>query len=277
MIRSNWHIHSECSYDASLPLEIIARKAVEMGYEQIGITDHANYNDKAFIGDITRSASSVKKIRERYPFITLGVELTPIEKPEYDYIKRHGTRDGYIAPIQDKPFDIELALTKDELTSLGIRYAIGAAHWRIDVPKARSLAPDMSACIKEWFRLQMWLACDERVTVLGHPWYHCEQIWYDDFSVIPKSMNCELAAALLENGKYAECNASFFLHEKSTEKFRYQYAEFLRELFESGIKITYGSDSHHSFTDNRDKVGVYLSAAGFKDGDFSEISPSALW
>ena len=277
MIHSNWHIHSECSYDASLPLSVIAEKATKMGYRQIGITDHANYNDKSFIGDITRSAKSVREIRKSYPFITLGVELTPIEKPEYDYARKHGTREGYIAPIQEAPYDIELALTKEELLALGIRYAIGAAHWRIDVPNARYLAPDMNACIKEWHRLQMWLACDERVTILGHPWYHCEQIWYGDFSVIPRSMNEELAAALLENGKYVECNESFFRHERSTEKFRYQYAEFLRELFEKGIPITYGSDSHKTFDDNRNLVKAYLTKAGFKEGDFSELSPSVLW
>lgn len=277
MIHSNWHIHTENSYDASLPPSVIAKKATEMGYRQIGITDHANYNDKAFIGDITRSAAAIKELQKDYPFVTLGVELTPIEKPEYDYAKIHGTRDGYIAPIQDKPFDIELSLTKDELKALGIRYAIGAAHWRIDVPGARLLEPDMNACIKEWYRLQMWLACDERVTILGHPWYHGKRIWYDDFSRIPRSMNDDLAAALLENGKYVECNESFFRVEQATEKFRYQYAEFLRELFEKGLPITFGSDSHNCFNDNRADVERYLTAAGFKDGDFSELSPSVLW
>lgn len=160
---------------------------------------------------------------------------------------------------------------------LGVKYAIGAAHWRVDVPYAEKLTPDIDACIKEWYRQQMWLACDERVTILGHPWYNERGLWYEDFSVIPRSMNEDIAAALKENGKYAKCNYQFFNSPMSTEKFRHQYAEFLRELFEMGIPITYGSDSHHNYSDIRESVEKYLISAGFKDGDISDLSEVNLW
>lgn len=111
----------------------------------------------------------MQAFQKTHPEVVLGVELTPIEKPEFDYIQKHGTRKGYVAPICDGAFEIELAQTKEELKTLGVRYAIGASHWRVDVPNAKQLAPDVSACIKEWFRQQLWLACDERVTILGHP------------------------------------------------------------------------------------------------------------
>ena len=95
-------------------------------------------------------------------------------------------------------------------------------------------------------------------------------------------MNDELAGALYENGKYAECNLHFFIAENTTEKFRHQYAEFLRELFERGIKITYGSDSHAKYAVpkymERTKIAEsYLRAAGFSVGDISEISEKDLW
>lgn len=90
-------------------------------------------------------------------------------------------------------------------------------------------------------------------------------------------MNLELGAALKENGKYVECNSHFFRTPKATEKFRHQYAEFLRELFEMGIPITYGSDSHHDYEDMRPRVESYLSAAGFVDGDFSDLSEKDFW
>ena len=230
MIHSDWHIHSRHSYDASTPLEVIAENAKAQGLRSIGITDHANFNDKKFLGDLHSSVANVKEMQMKYPFIVLGVELTPIEKPEFDHIAKHGTRDGYTPPIQDAPFGIELAASKEELMALGVRYAIGASHWRIDIPNAAKLAPDIDACIKEWYRQQLWLACDERVTILGHPWYHGKGIWYEDFSVIPHSMNLDIAAALKENGKYVECNSQLFRNARTTEKFRHQYAEFLREL-----------------------------------------------
>ena len=57
----------------------------------------------------------------------LGVELTPIEKPEFDYIEKHGTRKGYIPPIIGELYAIELAQTKEQLINLGVRYAIGGS------------------------------------------------------------------------------------------------------------------------------------------------------
>ena len=90
-------------------------------------------------------------------------------------------------------------------------------------------------------------------------------------------MNTDIGAALKENGKYVECNAHFFVCEKATEKFRNQYAEFLRELFEMGVPVTYGSDSHSGYPDMRRFPEAYLAKAGFKDGDISPLSPDVLW
>ena len=277
MIRSDWHIHSEYSYDATLPLEEIVKKATEYGFTRIGITDHLNFNDEKFIGDLKASAAAVKELEKKYPFVTLGVELTPIEKPEFDYIAKTGTREGYIPPVCSKPYDIELGMTKGELMSLGVRYAIGAAHWRVDVPHAKGLDSSLDELIREWYRQQMWLAQDERVTILGHPWYNGKGLWYEDFSVIPRSMNMDIAAALKENGKYVECNTSVMTSPKMTDKYRCQYAEFLRELFEMGIPITHGSDAHKSYPPRHRDVEKILAAAGFRDGDFSELDEAHLW
>ena len=279
MIHSDWHIHSEASYDAKLPLETLIAQAREQGLRGFGVTDHLNYNDESFMNDLRRSAESVKKLQPLCPEMILGVELTPVEKPLFDYIAKTGTRDGYVPPVQDEPYGIELAATKEYLMSLGVRYAVGAAHWRVD--KANADGTNLTECIREWFRQQLWLAADGRVTILGHPWYIGNGLWYEDFSQIPHSMNEELAAVLLENGKYVECNKHFAFSPRATEKYRYQYAEFLRELFEKGIPITYGSDCHGKpepdYPDNRPLPEKYLRAAGFKEGDFSDLTEKDLW
>ena len=160
--------------------------------------------------------------------------------------------------------------------ALGVQYAIGAAHWRIDTTDPAA-AKDLKTAIEEWYRLQMWLACDERVTILGHPWWNGSGLWYEDFSVIPHSMHMDIAAALKENNKYIECNSHFFRSAHATEKFRHQYAEFLKELNEMGIPVTYGSDSHAVYGDDHLRTETYLAAAGFKDGDFSELRDESLW
>ena len=276
IIHSDWHIHSEASYDSSLPIKEIEEQSRLFGFEKFGITDHVNFNDTKFLGDLKASAAAVKELKVRCDRVVFGVELTPIEKPQFDYIAKHGNSDGYVAPSAT-PFDIELAQTKEELMEMGVRYAIGAAHWRVDVPNGRGLAPELDACIREWHRQQMWLACDSRVTILGHPWYHGKGLWYEDFEIIPRAMKLELAAALKENGKYVECNSHFFRSPWATDKFQNQYAEFLRELFEMGIPVTYGSDSHNAYLPMHEKVEPYLLAAGFADGDITAPDESVFW
>ena len=277
IIKSDWHIHSEYSYDAENPLELIAERAKEQGLLYVGITDHANFNDTKFLGDLHASVAGVKEAQKKYPFMVLGVELTPIEKPEFDHIALTATREGYEPPVMDKPYDIELACSKEELVKLGVRYAIGASHWRVDSPNAKKLDPDLDACIKEWYRQQMFLAADERVTILGHPWYIGKALWYEDFDVIPRSMKLDIANELKKNGKYVECNSHFFNSQLATEKFRRQYAEFMRELFEMGIPVTYGSDCHHSYKPLHINTEKYLLDAGFVDGDISAIAEYDLW
>ena len=276
-ITSDWHVHSEYSHDSTLPIETLLENARAQGLTHISVTDHVNFNDRQFLTNLQNSAKAVNKAKKTNPQLELGVELTPIEKPEFDYVAKTGTRDGYEPPATDKPYDIELAVTKEELSALGVRYAIGASHWRVDSPNAAKLPAELDVYIREWYRQQMYMACDERVTILGHPWYHGRGIWYEDFSVIPHSMHMDIAAALKENGKYVECNSHFFISKIATERFRHQYAEFLRELFEMGIPVTYGSDAHSVYGDHRAEVEKYLRAAGFSDGDVGGIAERDLW
>lgn len=275
IIHSDWHIHSENSYDASNPITTIGDNANAQGLRRFGITDHANLNDDKFYKNICDSAKNVKELQTKYPNMILGVELTPIELPLYEYLRKHGSREGYTTAPGNDYRGYALAYTKDELMALGMRYAVAAAHWSLIGPNA--IDGDLEENIKSWHHQQMGLACDERTTILGHPWWNGKSLWYEDFSVIPHSMNLELGAALKENGKFVECNSFFFRSPKPTEKFRHQYAEFLRELFEMGIPITYGSDSHKEYGDLRPLVESYLAPVGFVDGDFSDLCEKDFW
>lgn len=270
LLNSDWHIHSEYSYDAKNTLSEIAEAAIKFGYTRVGITDHVNFNDDKFLGDLHASAAAVKEAQKKYPFMILGVELTPIALPEFEYIAKHGNSEGFIPP-SCTPYDLELAVTKEELTRLGVKYAIGAAHWRLDSLDPETVHKDLNENIREWYRQQMWLAADERVTILGHPWFHGKSLWYEDFSVIPKSMKADIAAALKENKKYVELNAHFFRAPMASEKFKTQYSEYMREMFEMGIPVTYGSDMHANYHDERELANGYLLAAGFKEGDIGEV------
>lgn len=277
IIHSDWHMHSEASYDSKLPLQEIADAADRYGFVKVGITDHFNDNSKSFTADMYKSAEIVKEFQKTHPNFVLGVEFTPLPRPDFDYLKIHGTYEGFVSPILNKPFDIAFPMTKEELKALGVRYAIGASHWRADTSLHDPKNPVISEWINEWHRQQMFMACDDRVTILGHPWYSGKRLWYADFSVIPHSMHEELAAALKENGKFVECNAHFFIDHGTDERFRHQYAEFLRELFEKGIPVTYGSDCHNTYDVDPAVVEPYLADAGFTDGDFVELTEKDLW
>ena len=275
IIHSDWHIHSENSYDAINPITTIGDNANAQGLRGFGITDHANLNNESFRKNIEDSAKNVKALQEKYPNMILGVELTPIELPLYEHLCKYGTKEGY-APAPGNDYrGYAIAYTKEELMALGMRYAVAAAHWSLIGPNA--IDGDLDECLKAWHHQQMGLACDERTTILAHPWYIGRALWYDDFDKVPRSMKLELAAALKENGKFVECNSHFYYSAKATEKFRHQYSEFLRELFEMGIPITYGSDAHKTYGDGRPKVESYLIPAGFQDGDFSDLTEKDLW
>jgi histidinol phosphatase-like PHP family hydrolase len=90
-------------------------------------------------------------------------------------------------------------------------------------------------------------------------------------------MHEELGAALKENGKLIECNAHFFIGRGTGEKFRHQYAEFLREMFEKGIPVTYGSDSHKAYNVAYDKAEAALAEVGFVEGEISHVAEKDLW
>ena len=61
LIHSDFHIHSEYSYDANLPLATIAEGAKACDFVRVGISDHLNFNDPPFIGNIRDSAAGVKE------------------------------------------------------------------------------------------------------------------------------------------------------------------------------------------------------------------------
>ena len=69
IIKSDWHIHTNASYDASLSLSEIATNAKEFGFKNVGITDHANFNDNKFLGDLKNSVESVKEFQKNNPMV----------------------------------------------------------------------------------------------------------------------------------------------------------------------------------------------------------------
>jgi histidinol phosphatase-like PHP family hydrolase len=156
----------------------------------------------------------------------------------------------------------------EDIERLGISYTVAAAHsaWHTDVTKKE-------AFIAERHRHHMYIAIDPRVDILGHPWWF-DKIdvapYYTDFDLIPVSMHDELASALKENGVCIEANADMLYGNNYPEQFYRKYCEYLRYMFEKGVKMTFGSDCHGpEYKDHREGVQKALGVVGFKSRDFS--------
>ena len=275
---SDWHIHCEGSYDASLTVPHILQKAEEYGITELGITDHVN---------APSWITYLKKSRElfdanRRPGFHFGVELTTQSKPLFDYaVKNGGAEELWLlrrVPNRFEPYQgYELPLTEEELRSLKVEYVIGGVHWPCFAPYTRE------DIIKDYSLQNLYLACDPRVDIVAHPWdFDCAWQndngifdtlpWYDDFEAIPHSVHEEFAAAMKENGKCMEWNLCFIVGRQYPEAFKRRYAEYVREMFELGVPITLGSDAHDEYPNCQDAVQEMACRVGFEPQDFARPS-----
>lgn len=284
MILADWHTHTEASPNASLRAEDLCAAAAAQGLTVIGMCDHCNWPDAQYRNVMRRSRAAYDRLRPQNPALRFGTELSPCPAGVCDALRAGKTlprgRAGYLAP-ENGSFAPALALNAGEIAALELDYVVAGVHWRCDAPDA-SVPPDSTEkWIAEWLRCSV--ACAEglsriagdRRKILAHPWYSClTSPWYQTagdterrFALIPYSAHAELAAALVQYGVCAECNADQVTHPILDERYRREYAEFLRFLHESGVTITYGSDESAVYTDRRAAVEAALRQAGFQDGE----------
>ncbi len=81
-ITSQYHVHSSYSKDAKPNIEDIVKVAIELGYEEIGISDHGPGH--LFYGinldKLKRSSQEIDRLNEKYPQISIlqGIEANII-------------------------------------------------------------------------------------------------------------------------------------------------------------------------------------------------------
>ena len=123
---SDWHIHTEVSYDAELTAEQLTEGCRAQGIVRCGITDHVNL--PSWGDTLLKSQKNLERCRELgMSRLYLGVELTTRAKHVCDYDRLH---PGEWSPIWDGATaqdEIELTLTAEELAGYGVNYVLGAA------------------------------------------------------------------------------------------------------------------------------------------------------
>ncbi|MFA6866835.1 MAG: histidinol-phosphatase HisJ family protein [Clostridia bacterium] len=89
------HTHTKFSFDAKSSIEEMITKAQEMGIEYYAISDHCdydyNYIKKYIFMRRIRLKKYIKKVtemKEKYPFLALGIELGYSKKAQKDYFEK---------------------------------------------------------------------------------------------------------------------------------------------------------------------------------------------
>ena len=270
---SDFHIHSENSCDsASLKMPDLVEQTKILGIEMCGVSDHLH--TPINLTDIYNSYAAFKKNkREGFHF---GIELSVISKWELDRILMNDY-DRSAPPIYGyrtggpKGGKLELGIDMDAMTTLNIDYAIGGVHWPMYVPY------EIDDLIYDYHRQLMFLAQDERIDIIAHPWWWMitkerpEPYWTADFSVIPKGMHEEFISAVKQSGKCVEINLHAMLfNTKYSDKFKIQYLDYLRRIFENDVPMTIGSDCHKgNYIDFQAFSAEALGSVGFTRSDFS--------
>jgi len=267
IINDDWHIHSIHSCDgACMKMESLVTGAIEKGIMRYGVTDHIhtpfNYPD------ITNSKRAYDKNQKAEFYF--GVEVSCVSQWELNMIASgakgnltYGIREG--GPVG---CDLAIAIDEEYIAMHEIEYVVGGTHWAM---YTENKAQDI---INDYHRQNMFLSEHKLVDIVAHPWWYlgpCEDGWYSDFSIIPKSMHEEFASSCIENSKLVEINlGAMLLSSKTSKKFKKEYLEYLIMLKEAGVRFSIGSDCHNEFyITNFQKASDMLETAGFTSHDLN--------
>ncbi|MBS3764843.1 MAG: hypothetical protein KGZ25_16200, partial [Planctomycetes bacterium] len=274
-----WHIHSRNSCDgACMKLADLVREAKTLGITDFGVTDHIQtpFN----LPDIASSREEYVSVKPSSHF-HFGVEASCVSQWEIDEIASGGYDNPVYGVRSGGPAGCELAIgiTAEDIQNYQIEYVVAGTHWPMYVPMERE------AVIRDYHRQNMFLATHPLVDIVAHPWWwaghwkdsegkYTAEPWFDDFSVIPKCMHNEFAAAARSHNTAVEINVSAnLLNPTYPDGFADQYMKYLAELQSQGVLLSIGSDCHAAHYDiDFHKIGEMFEKAGIKD-DFWNLEP----
>ena len=250
MILSDYHMHTEFSGDSIENIDDLVRYAIDMGLEEIAITDHFEYDMEGITGkwilDLKKYTEKIEEIKERYSKeikIKLGVEVG---------VQPH-TRDYIEGELKKYPFDFIIA------SGHGIERQ-DISFGKIHIGKTRDEVQTMY-----FENLLKNVEVYSHYSVYGHldfiTRYGGEKfrgLNYDR----QKDIIDEILKIIIYKGKGIEINTSGFRYGEN--RF-YPDTRVLKRYFELGGEIiTVGSDAHKKEDIGKDfnKVYDFLKSIG---------------
>ena len=253
MYNYDYHLHTEFSIDSSESMENMIEKAIELGLDEIAVTDHEDYTAPFMPYPHNESYeayySRFLQLKEKYSskiLLTLGVEIglgTDLKETIAEFVKK-------------MPFD----------------FIIGSIHG-VDSDDDLYQQTFFSGKSKDEAYLRYYqhlLNCIKTTgnfNVVGHFDYvsryaTCEnpQHEYTDY----KSIVDEILSELIRRGKGIELNTSGFRYGLGQVHPKIEFLKRYKEL--GGEILTIGSDAHNKecICQNFDKAYEMLELAGFK-------------
>ena len=246
-ITTDFHIHSECSCDsACLKFDDLVAEQKRCGITDYGITDH--WHSRVQEADIAASRREYDRVMAAHPELRghfhFGIELSVMSDWEIEKIAKenlrpvYGIRSG--GPAGTAPcFDMR----GETLEKYGVEFVVAGVHWDLYAPRTReALAADymkqslfaISSPFTDIFAHFCWAYPSKD---LGNP--------FADFSLFTPSMLSELKSALLENRVAFELNLPGVVLSYP-EDFVDRYLGFAKDLQDSGVVLSLGSDTHEA-------------------------------
>lgn len=237
---ADYHVHTEFSDDSSYPMEQVILDAIDLGLDEICLTDHVDYGVKPDVDhpelarledglpvmnvDYARYFPRVAELRERYAdriVVRTGLEFG---------IQVH-TEPRFQALFDAYPLDFVI---------LSIHQVGDREFWNGDFQGTHTQAEINDAYYQELLAVvNTW----DDYSVVGH----LDLIKrYDPFGVYPFEKSRDITAAILErvieSGHGIEVNTSSFRYGLPDLQPCTEVLELYRDL--GGTQLTIGSDSH---------------------------------
>lgn len=235
MINFDYHMHTKLSDGANTHEEMVL-SAIDKGFDEIGISDHFC-------------------IKYRVPWAVEKKGIALLEAKVTEMNEKFGNRINILFGIEVDYFpELENEIGQ-ALQGFNFDYIIGSIHfldeWNYDTDKSRNSEFE-NDYLYEWYFGELQKAVKSGLfDYMAHPdLIKKHRIWPDTSK---KLLFRETAKVFADNGVAYEVNTSG--RDRPCGEF-FPGSELISELYEAGVPVTLGSDSHNS-----SQIGRYFSDA----------------